>query len=238
MAAEKSDPPRPIVVVIPVRVAPMNPPITGTRPSLDQRLNQFPELGIGFFEQRSGAREVAIGHDAIARINQSGFNVHAPTSRGDQFAGKHFAKRRNVIGRSRSEFAHRRDPAQQFFQVLELSPEIAVELREQRGAQQFAGGVVMAFAELAGQSQRGLAIAASGRSRHLQQLVGNPRHGADHDHWPLRQRVRARSPATRSMALASPTEVPPNFMTMQSSAISFRILALARSSWETDLARS
>src|SRR5271166_5493497 len=32
-AAVKSEPPRPIVVVIPSRVEPMNPPITGTRPS-------------------------------------------------------------------------------------------------------------------------------------------------------------------------------------------------------------
>ena len=33
MAAEKSDPPRPIVVVIPARFAPIKPPITGTRPA-------------------------------------------------------------------------------------------------------------------------------------------------------------------------------------------------------------
>src|SRR6266446_737609 len=37
MAAEKSDPPRPMVVVTPARLEPMNPPITGTLPPSDRK---------------------------------------------------------------------------------------------------------------------------------------------------------------------------------------------------------
>jgi hypothetical protein len=60
-----------------------------------------------------------------------------------------------------------------------------MKLGEKRRAQKFAGGVVVAFTELAGQRQGSLTIAISGRARHLQQLVGDAGHSADHDNWVL-----------------------------------------------------
>ena len=45
----------------------------------------------------------------------------------------------------------------------------------------------MAFAKFAGEGQRVLAISGTGRTRHLQQLVRDSGHGADHNHRSLRQ---------------------------------------------------
>src|SRR5207249_11973466 len=56
-----------------------------------------------------------------------------------------------------------------------------MKLREQRSPQQFAGGVVMSFAKLAGEGKRGLAVSRSGGAGHLQQLISHLGHRAD-DH--------------------------------------------------------
>ena len=58
IAAEKSDPPRPIVVVIPVRVDAMNPPITETRPlSINGRTNS---VSLRLVSSNSGAARVKV----------------------------------------------------------------------------------------------------------------------------------------------------------------------------------
>jgi len=62
-----------------------------------------------------------------------------------------------------------------------------VKFREERGAEQFSGGVIVAFAQGTSHFERGLAIAAPGRFTHGQQGIGNLRHRADHDHRPIRQ---------------------------------------------------
>ncbi len=50
IAAEKSEPPRPSVVVTPSRVAPTNPPITGMRPDGQQRIRVRHQRRRGFRE--------------------------------------------------------------------------------------------------------------------------------------------------------------------------------------------
>src|SRR6266568_6533079 len=106
---------------------------------------------------------------------------------GDQLAGKHFAEGCDVVSCARSEFTNRRDAAEQFLQIFEFSSEIAVELGEESCAQQLAGGVVVAFAKLASQRQRGLTVASAGCTRHVEQLVGDSGHRADYDDRSLRQ---------------------------------------------------
>src|SRR5215469_6982528 len=60
-----------------------------------------------------------------------------------------------------------------------------MEFGEKRSTEEFSGGGVMTFAQFAGQSKCSFAVAGSGRPRHLEQLVGDPRHSADHHDGPL-----------------------------------------------------
>ena len=57
-----------------------------------------------------------------------------------------------------------------------------MELGEERSTEQLARSVVVPLSQGAGKIECSLAIAASRRTRHCQQLVGNLRHGADYDH--------------------------------------------------------
>src|SRR5207249_841183 len=65
-------------------------------------------------------------------------------------------------------------------------PEITVELGEQCSAQQFAGGVVMAFLQSPAELEGILAIAVSRSACHRQQLIGHLSHGADNNDRLLR----------------------------------------------------
>src|SRR5579864_4795054 len=58
IAAEKSEPPRPIVVVTPLRVAPMNPPITGTRPPSTSGFNL--RLSCSLVSSKSGTARMCV----------------------------------------------------------------------------------------------------------------------------------------------------------------------------------
>ena len=60
-------------------------------------------------------------------------------------AGKDLAECRHVIGGPRSNLTDRGNAAQQFIQRLEVGSQFRVKIGEQRRAQQFAGGIVMAF---------------------------------------------------------------------------------------------
>ena len=66
-------------------------------------------------------------------------------------------------------------------------PEFGMEFGEAGGAQQFAGGVVVALLQRAAEFQRGLALAFAGGLGHGQQSVGDFGHGADHDYGILRE---------------------------------------------------
>ena len=62
-----------------------------------------------------------------------------------------------------------------------------MKFREQRGAEQFSGRVIVAFAQRARHFESGLAITAAGRLSHGEQGIGDLGHGAHHHHRPVRQ---------------------------------------------------
>ena len=65
----------------------------------------------------------------------------------DDFGGKHFAESGHVVGGARRDFAHGGDAAQQFVEGFEIGAEFGVEFGEAGGAEEFAGGIVVAFLE-------------------------------------------------------------------------------------------
>ena len=64
-------------------------------------------------------------------------------------AGEYFAERRNVVVGAGSDFADRANAAQQLVQIFEVGAQVAVKFSEQRGAQQFSGGFIVALAQSA-----------------------------------------------------------------------------------------
>ena len=100
---------------------------------------------------------------------------------GDDLAGEHFAEGGDVVGGAGSDFADGGDAAQEFVERFEVGAQFGMEFGEARGAEQFAGGVVVAFLQRAAEFERGLAFACAGGARHGQQGVGDFGHGADHD---------------------------------------------------------
>ncbi len=100
---------------------------------------------------------------------------------GDDFAGEHFAESGDVVGGAGRDFADGGDAAQEFVERFEVGAQVGVEFGEARGAEQFAGGVVVAFLQRAAEFERGFALAFSGGASHGQQRVGDFGHGADHD---------------------------------------------------------
>src|SRR5450631_32051 len=103
------------------------------------------------------------------------------------FARKHFAERGNVVVGTGSDFADRANAAQQFVQIFEVGAKVTVKFSEQGGAEQFAGGVIVAFAQGARHFESGLTIAAASRLSHGEQGIGDPGHGTDHHHGTVRQ---------------------------------------------------
>ncbi len=202
-----------MVVVMPARFAPMNPPITGTCAVLQQGLNFFLQLGVGFFELRNRLHVGVVGDQHVARVDVHSVESAGGEGGGDDFAGEHFAEGGDMVGGAGSDFADGGNAAQEFVERFEVGAQFGVEFGEARGAEQFAGGVVVALLQRAAEFERGLALAFAGGARHGQQRVGDFGHGADHDDGLLRQAPLTME-ATRSMALASSTEVPPNFMTI------------------------
>ena len=69
--------------------------------------------------------------------------------RGDNSAGKNFAKGGDVIGGARGQLAYRSNPAQQFVECFEVGSQISVKFREKRRAEQFSSGVIVALAQRA-----------------------------------------------------------------------------------------
>ena len=106
---------------------------------------------------------------------------------GDDFAGEHFAEGGDVVGGAGRDFADGGDAAQEFVERLEIGAQFGMEFGEARGAQQFAGGVVVALLQRAAEFEGGLALAGAGGLRHGQERVGDFGHGADHDYRVLRQ---------------------------------------------------
>jgi hypothetical protein len=136
---------------------------------------------VGFLELRNGAHEGAVGEQALARIDVDSGQSAGNEGGGDDLAGENFAERGDVIVGAGSDFADRADAAQELVEVLEVGAEIAVEFGEERGAEEFSGGIVVAFAEGARHFQSGLAIAAAGGFAHGEQGIGDLGHRAD-DH--------------------------------------------------------
>src|ERR1035441_1261372 len=62
-----------------------------------------------------------------------------------------------------------------------------VKFSEEGSAEQFSGGVIVAFAQGARHFESGLAIAATSRLSHGKQGIGDFGHGTDHHHGTVRQ---------------------------------------------------
>jgi len=69
IAAEKSEPPRPIVVVMPARFGADESAHHCNFPGVDQRLDLLPQALVGFFELRDSARVGAVGQQTLTRIH-------------------------------------------------------------------------------------------------------------------------------------------------------------------------
>ena len=154
---------------------------------IQQRLNFFLQLGVGLFVLRDRLHVVAVGDQDVAGVDVDSVESARGKSGGDDFAGEHFAEGGDVVGGAGSDFADGGDAAQEFVERLEVGSEFGMEFGEARGAQQFAGGVVVAFLQRAAEFERGLALAFAGGASHGQKRVGDFRHGADHDDGLLRE---------------------------------------------------
>ena len=182
MAAVKSEPPRPSVVVAPCAVG-------GDEAShhryffrVHQRFQPRDRAVIGLVEDGNGVAVIAVGENAFARIHQARRDVARAESRRDDLARDALAERGHVVGGPRRQLAHGREPAQQLVQAVELRFQLGMELGEDPGPQQLAGHGVMPLAQGARELDGLLAVAGAGGARHRQKLVGDLGQRAHHYH--------------------------------------------------------
>src|ERR1035438_71658 len=116
---------------------------------LQQRLNFFLQAGIRFLELRDCLHVVAVGDQNFAGVDVGSVQSSRGERGRDDFAGKHFAEGGDVVGGAGSDFADGGNAAQQFVERFEVRAQFGMEFREECGAQQFAGGVVVTFLERA-----------------------------------------------------------------------------------------
>ena len=142
---------------------------------------------VGFFVLRDGLHVAAVGDEDVAGVDVNSVQTAGGEGGGDDLAGEHFSEGGDMVGGARRDFADGGDAAQQFVERLEVAAEFGVEFGEERGAEQFAGGVVVALLQGAAEFECGLALARAGGVGHGQQRVGDFGHGADHDDGLLRE---------------------------------------------------
>ena len=87
-----------------------------------------------------------------------------------------------MVGGAGSDFADGGNAAEEFVERFEVLAELGMEFGEARGAEEFAGCVVMALLQRAAEFEGGLAFSFAGGTSHGQQRVGDLSHGTDHDH--------------------------------------------------------
>ena len=92
-----------------------------------------------------------------------------------------------MIGGAGSDFADGGYAAQEFVERFEIGAEFRMEFGEARGAEKFAGGVVVTLLKRAAEFQGGFAFAFARGLGHGQQRVGDFGHGADYDYGLLRK---------------------------------------------------
>ncbi len=122
-AAEKSLPPRPSVVVMPSTVAPMNPPITGTRAASSRGSACSSGASESRFQWRRLA-EFRVRHDARAciqmRARKTPPRSAAVTIRLDQ----PLTEAHHQVRRARRQLTHGGNAAQQVVQRVELCVQV------------------------------------------------------------------------------------------------------------------
>src|SRR5437870_13254920 len=114
---------------------------------------------------------IAIGEDAFARIYQLRINAARGKCRCNNLAGEQFAVGSHVISSTRRQFADGGNATEQFVERVKVDSQIAVKLGEQRGTQEFARRIVVAFAERTGKFERGFSISRPGSPSHAEQCV-------------------------------------------------------------------
>src|SRR5208282_4100081 len=112
-----------------------------------QRLDLLAQALVGFLKLRNRAHIGAVGEQILTGIDMNAGQAARGESGGDNFARKHLAVGSDVVVGAGSDFADRANAAQQFIQLFEVGAEVAVEFGEQGGAEQFSGGIVVAFAQ-------------------------------------------------------------------------------------------
>ena len=85
---------------------------------------------------------------------------------GDDLARKHFAEGGDVVGGAWSDLADGGDAAEEFVERFEVLAKLGMEFGEARGAEEFAGGVVVAFLQRAAELECGFALAFAGGAGH------------------------------------------------------------------------
>ena len=142
---------------------------------------------VGFFVLRDRLHVGAVGDEDVAGVDMGSVESAGGEGGGNDLAGEHLAEGGDVVGGAGRDFADGGDAAQQFVESLEVGAQVGMEFREKRGAEQFAGGVVVALLQGAAKFEGGLALAGAGGFRHGQQGVGDFCHGADDDYGFLRE---------------------------------------------------
>ena len=153
----------------------------------EQWLNFLLQPGVGFLVLRNGLHVAVVGDQYFAGVDVDSVESAGGEGGGDDFAGKHFAESGDMVGGAGRDFADGGDAAQKFVERFEVGAQFGVEFGEAGGAEQFAGGIVVALLQRAAKFERGLALACPGGSGHGQQRVGDLGHGADDNDGLLRQ---------------------------------------------------
>ena len=153
----------------------------------------------------------------VARIEMRGFHAEVAEGEGDDVAGEPLSIAGDGVDGTRGELTEDGEAFDELGQLLEVLVEEAIEagaLGERHHEARFAGVVIAQVVKLRNVL---VALAGDGGGGDGEQFVGG---------LPMvettttgRRASRARTmPATRSMAAALSTEVPPNFMTIISRA--------------------
>ena len=214
MDAVKSEPPRPSVVVTPSSVDAMKPPMTTTL-LRGERRQHFGQPLVGLREKRRGLGMPMIGDDHPAGIDMHRGQSEVLERQRHDVARQALAVTRDGVDGARRQFAEHRDSFDELGHLLKMVVERAVEFGAMRERDHLAGFAGMEVAQIVQLADVFVALAGDGGLGDGEEFVGGLAHRRDH-HDRMAIGAAFTMAATRSMAAADSTEVPPNFITIMS----------------------
>ncbi len=157
---------------------------------------------------------LGVGHDAGPGIDVDRWNALIAKGLGHQ-RGWRGARRNSPPCHWSWESVRRpRKARAEFRRSIRIPVGSSSAVRPCDGPEAACRSITMTVAQPRADGQRSVSISAAGGFGCGQKLVGDFGHGADHDHRPLATGEPACTIlAVRRIAVASSTEVPPNFMT-------------------------